>query len=331
MKSILRVALALALFPTLASAGTVGMGDSLTDEYQFPIFTPAGGDRRTAKNHVELLSGLRPVDFDFGDFSAASRGTPRNQGFEYNWGRDGSTSAEVIAEGQHTGAAGQLAAGAADTVFMTIGANDFRSVFTSPNPPEALAQAVPNLLQNVATVAQAILAASPEARLVIANLPDLRHLPELRAAVAAGLIPQPFADAVAGAIDAYNRQLALAFAGDDRVAVADFDAVIEGVMAGEQFTVGGVAIDRTTPGNEPNRLFVDSVHPGTVGQGLIANAFLTASNQKFDTDYQLLSDAEILQAAGGGPTPIPLPWGVCATLGAAPVVYVAARRRRAAA
>lgn len=92
MKFAFLVALAFALFPSPASAGTVGMGDSLTDEYQFPIFSPPGGDRRTARSYVELLSELRPGDFDFGDFSTTSRGTPRNQGFEYNRARDGAAT-----------------------------------------------------------------------------------------------------------------------------------------------------------------------------------------------------------------------------------------------
>ena len=319
----------LLLAPAAAPAGTTVMGDSLGDEYAFPIFTPAGGDRRTAKNYVELLSELRGGVFDFGAYSTASRGTPRNEGFEYNWARDGCTSAELLAEGQHTGAAGVIAAGDADAAFLTLGGNDFRSVFIAPDPPAALGQAVPALLQNVATIAQSILAADPAARLVIANVPDLRHLPELRGAVAAGLIPQAFADAVAGAIDAYNQQLAQAFADNDRVAIADLDGVIDGVMAGDSFVYGGVTIDRATPGNETNQLFVDAVHPGTVGQGLIANAFLDASNDKFATDYALLTEAEVL-AAAAAPNPIPLPAGAWAAVAAAPVLCFAARRRGAA-
>ena len=306
-----------------AHAGTAVLGDSLGDEYQFPIFRPAGGDRTNAENYVELLARHRPGDFDVGPFSVTSRGTPRNEGFEYNWARDGSTSTELLAEGQHTGAAGHIAAGRADAAFMTVGGNDFRSVFVAANPPEALGQAVPTLLQNVATVAQTILASSPTARLVIGNVPDLRRLPELRGAIAAGLIPQAFADAVAGAIDAYNQQLAATFADNDRVAIADLDAVIEDVFAGEQFVYGGVVIDRDTPGEGLDHLFVDAVHPGTVGSALIANAFLDASNDKFGTDYAPLAAAQV----------IPLPAAAWAAIVAAPVVWLSSRRalrRRAA-
>jgi phospholipase/lecithinase/hemolysin len=299
-----------------ALGGTVATGDSLSDEYAFPIFFPAGGDRRTAENYVELLSRLRPGDFDFGAYSTTSRGTPRNEGFERNWARDAATSGELLSEGQHTGAAAQIASGDADLVFMTVGGNDARTVFTSANPPEALGNFVPDLLRNVGTAAGTILAASPTARLVIANVPDLRHLPELKGAIAAGLIPQAFADAVAGAIDAYNANLAASFAGNDRVAIADIAGVIDDVMAAPEYRFDGLLIERNVPGESLDHLFVDAVHPGTVGSALIANAFLDASNAKFGTDYERIT------------TVVPLPAGAWAALAAAPVVALAARMGR---
>src|SRR4051794_31836157 len=81
-------------------AGLVGgagvMGDSLSDEYAFPIFKPPGGDRSTSLNYVQILSRTRGIDF--GSFSTASRGSPRNEGFAFNWAEDGSTSTDLIAK-----------------------------------------------------------------------------------------------------------------------------------------------------------------------------------------------------------------------------------------
>src|SRR5687767_2816125 len=61
-----------------------GLGDSLTDEYQF-----IPDDRRFARGYVELLATYRGLDF--GEFSSVSRGEPREQGYANNWASAGLT------------------------------------------------------------------------------------------------------------------------------------------------------------------------------------------------------------------------------------------------
>src|SRR6266496_721500 len=80
------------------------LGDSYTDEYQF--YAP---DRSTAHNYIEQLADDRRLDF--GAFSATSRGTPRNEGFAYNWAQSGDTSADMLADGQLSGLSAQATAG----------------------------------------------------------------------------------------------------------------------------------------------------------------------------------------------------------------------------
>ena len=83
--------------------GGIGViGDSYSDEYQF--YAP---DRSTARNWVEILAATRKLDF--GSFSIAPRGEPRNQGYAYNWARSDATTETMIATGQHTGLAAQVA------------------------------------------------------------------------------------------------------------------------------------------------------------------------------------------------------------------------------
>src|SRR5436189_6373933 len=85
--------------------GGIGViGDSYSDEYEF--YPP---DRSTARNWVEILAATRGMDF--GPYSRASRGEPRNMGFAYNWARSCATTDDVIATGQHTGLAAQMAWG----------------------------------------------------------------------------------------------------------------------------------------------------------------------------------------------------------------------------
>src|SRR6476619_6148359 len=109
-------ALLIALLTPLAPAragwrGGIGvLGDSYSDEYEF--YPP---DRSTARNWVEILATTRGVDF--GRFSAASRGEPRNRGYAYNGARSDATTDDLIATGQHTGLAAQVARGEVGLVF----------------------------------------------------------------------------------------------------------------------------------------------------------------------------------------------------------------------
>jgi hypothetical protein len=83
--------------------GGIGViGDSYFDEYQF--YAP---DRSTARNWVEILATTRKLDF--GPFSLAPRAEPRKQGYAYNWARSDATTETMIATGQHTGLAAQVA------------------------------------------------------------------------------------------------------------------------------------------------------------------------------------------------------------------------------
>src|SRR3954468_6540448 len=112
MKTLFSITLTVVLLSgtlSTARAGSPGgigvLGDSYSDEYQF--YPP---DRSTARNWVEILAATRRLDF--GAFSADRRGEPRNQGYAYNWARSDATTDDLIAAGQHTGLAAQVAGGA---------------------------------------------------------------------------------------------------------------------------------------------------------------------------------------------------------------------------
>jgi hypothetical protein len=129
----LRLAAAAFLLVPLASAragspvGIGALGDSYTDEYQF--YSP---DRSTARNWMEILSATRGLNF--GAFRTDGRDEPRNQGFEYNWARSDATTDDLIATGQHTGLAAQVARGDVQIVWIFIGGNDFIGVLKSSDP-----------------------------------------------------------------------------------------------------------------------------------------------------------------------------------------------------
>jgi lysophospholipase L1-like esterase len=275
------------------SLGGVGViGDSYADEFQF--YAP---DRSTAKNFVELLAEDRK--FNFGEFTTTLRDEPRNAGFAFDWARSGDTSGDLLAHGQHTGLASQIATGDVKYAFVFVGGNDFRGVFTSGDPIAALQAVVPTVLTNISAAVNTLLAANPNVKIVIGAVPGVGILPEARYAVAAGILPQALVDGADAAAAALNGQLRLLADSSDQIAVANVDGLVRRIFAKDKFKVGGVEIDRNLPSNEPNHLFLaDGIHGGTIVQGLLANTFIKAIDLEFGAHIKKLSSREILKNAG---------------------------------
>lgn len=298
----LLTASALILLPgTLAHAdflhGIGAMGSSTTEEYQFQ-----GGARATARNWVEILAATRGLNF--GSFTTASRGVPRNQGYEYDWGLSRASTADLLSQGQHTGLAGQIARGEVTLAFHWIGTNDFRNVLNAPVPPPSLSPSVvPTAVANFTTALNTVLAASPDVRVVVPTTYDERLLPYVGQRVASGQLSQGLVDEASLAIRQYNAQITAIALSDSRVAVTDLAGLFEDIMARDRFSVGGLQMDRINSGVQPDRFFVDNLHPGTVAQGLIANAFLDTIDARFGAGVRRLDEAEIVAFARAVPEP----------------------------
>jgi len=282
------------------------LGDSYGDEYQF-----YGPDRATARNWVEQLS--QDSNVSFGKFSRTDPDGPKNAGFEYDWAVSGATSSDMIAGGQLSGLTPEVASGHVDLVSVFIGGNDFRDVFTvlatqGPAAAQAaLMSAVPTVVTNIAIVAGSltspdIVAANPHIDLVLTTIPKLSHLPEVRRALLAVPQIQPFVDAVDGAVQIVNQHIFGIAAASDRIGVADFSGLVDEWFAGPELRVGKVVINRDeleNPTNEPRGLVLaDGIHPGTIGQGLLANLIVQTANDKFATHVHTLSSRDMLTNAG---------------------------------
>ncbi len=274
--------------------GAIGVvGDSYSDEYEF--YPP---DRSTARNWVEILAATRGLDF--GGYSTAGRGEPRNQGFEYNWARSDATTADMIATGQHTGLAAQVARGEVGLVVVYIGGNDFINALKAPDPPAALADVLPRALANHRAAVEALREASPDVKLVLATLSDIRNLPEFDRPIRTGQIPLAVADAFTAAIKQYNAQIKAIAASDRRVAVIDLDMTTRfaNLVCRDRVVVDGVRMDRANPGNAVGHFFLaDWRHPGTVGQGLLAKLFVDTINARFGAGVAPLDEHEIVSFA----------------------------------
>jgi len=279
--------LLLALLPAAHAApqGGIGvLGDSYSDEYQF--YPP---DRSTARNWVEILAEARGLDF--GRFRAGGWGEPRNGGYEFNWARSGATTDDLIAAGQHTGLAAQVAAGRVAVVWIFIGGNDFLHALGAPDPDAALALALPRALANYRRAFEAILGAHPAVNVVAATVPDIRHLPEF-----AGRLALNRAAAFTAAIARFNDQVRALAAADPRVALVDLDllARLGSLLARDRVPVAGRRLDRARPGNDPDCFFLaDGRHPGTLAQGQMARLFVATINAKFDAGIPPLTAPEV--------------------------------------
>jgi hypothetical protein len=272
------------------------IGDSYSDEYQF--YAP---DRSTARNWVEILAATRKLDF--GPFSIAPRAEPRNQGFAYNWARSDATTETMIATGQHTGLAAQVAHGDVTLAVMFIGGNDFINAVKAPDPLAALRQAGPRAEANFEHAFQTILAAHPDVKLVVATVPDIRHLPEFCAAIRAEQLSSACALAATATMAHYNAQIRALSCHNPRVSVLDLDMVtrLRDRLNPETVSVAGRPIERWVPGNDPTHLFLaDLRHLGTVGQGLLAQLAVAAIDEKFHAEVAPLTQREILEFASIG-------------------------------
>ena len=302
-----------------AQAAAIGvLGDSLGAEYQF-----AEAPRPGARNYVELLALFRGLDF--GDFSTASRGEPRLEGYEYNWANaaefkpGGVVGTDLFAMGQVQGLAGQVAGGLVDTVYLTIGGNDFRGIAVGGDPNVILT----DLFTSTVGAVQALKAANPNVRIVIANVVDITKVPAAQQALIANPALAANFAMLDGATAQYNANLAGFFAADPNVAIADINAVLDTLLVTQ--AVNGQPIDTLNPGFGPGHLFVDEIHPGTVGSAFIANAFVDASNTRFGTTISPFGQAEMLRIAAA-PLAVPLPAAAWIGIACVPLVLRSARR-----
>jgi hypothetical protein len=293
-----------------ASGVTIGaLGDSYSDEYRF--YPP---DLSQARNWVEILESTGRASF--GPFSKSSRGEPRDQGFATDWARNGATTSDMVAD-QLPGLVSQTAKGQVKYASIFVGGNDFLYFLQGVEPQlqsspgglspaqmaafqEQLAQTTATAEVNVGTAVAALLAASPRVKLVITTVPTVADTPIVRQAEAALPQAQPLVDATSQAIAQYDQALRnIAAINPSRIALNDLavESAALSQVPGGSVPFGGTTIDLTTPGRDYHHFFVDPVHIGTVGQGLVANSIIQALDASFHARIQPLTNRQIVQFA----------------------------------
>jgi lysophospholipase L1-like esterase len=232
-----------------------------------------------------------PYEVNFPGWNFGGAGNP------YNVAVGGATSATLLSQGQHTAVASLVAAGNVNLATLLIGGNDFNANATQIASGSLAGTALTTLshgvVTNIDTAMDTVLAEHPFG-MVVASLPDGVLSPGGRA-----IFNTPTKQARGNAaVDQFNSLLlpevlsrGLAYI-DLAMAIRDLNAT--------PFIVGGVTIDMVNASSDATHFFQDSLHPAAVGNGIIANEIMTAVNLRYGTHYALLTDQQILTAAGLG-------------------------------
>jgi len=281
------------------------MGDSNSDEYRADENDRGGTYASTTLNWNEQLQRYRGIDIGpWGSWSGT-----RHSGYEYNWALTGSTAEDVVATGQATGLAQQVAAGRINTVVLYVGANDFAiwnntyaNIYKDVLAGEALKEYIDNIVSSIATAIDTVRTAGA-VNIIVTNLLDRSQ--------GAGFIarfPDPAKrQTVTNAIIAVNVGIDNLVRARRNVALVDLYNYLDSPkyksrinLARSTVTVGREQISFATPEDEPHHVMLsDDEHSGTVVQCLLANyIFIDPINSKFGRRIKPFTDEECLANAG---------------------------------
>ncbi len=250
------------------------MGDSITDVYAKYVGTnPLNGlplwGNNGDQNWVEQLVAMRPASVMINNLGVA-----------------GATSVNLIAQGQPSTTAGLVFQGIVDNATLIIGMNDIVAYLMTVNSGGS-PDATPFVNKLAMDVQMAVDTAQTggKVRLVIGNVPDITKLPQIQAIIGANV---NLANLVSNAVVAANKKIE-DFASARGIPVVDLYSLLK--LNPGPLTIGGAQVS--------GLLAPDGFHPGTVLQGLLANAIFEAEKIGYGCTVAglKLSDQEILDTA----------------------------------
>jgi hypothetical protein len=211
----------------------------------------------------------------------------------YNVAVGGATSTTLLSpQQQHIKVRNFVQQGKVDVASLSIGGNDYGgnalNLLLGNVNPEVLADQV---IDNISTAIDTVLSADPKG-MIVWSVPDMS-----KTAIGQQYVVTPELQAIAdNFMDLVNIPLKQEVL--DRGLVYIDLAQTMADLESSPLYVGGVLINTKTASSNATHLWQDGIHPGAVGNGLFANLALTALNLGYGTNYSLLSDLEILTAAG---------------------------------
>jgi len=246
----------------------------------------AMGDSGTAgggvnKSWVPVLVNERGLNFGPGANS-------------YNVAQGGATTSSLLANGQHTAMAALTSSGDVTIASLLIGTNDFGTAtgaqLINGTLTAAQVQAFINgRVNNIVAAADTVLTAGPEG-FVLFGVPDVTMMPQANSLNTAQV------GRVRDAITAMNAQLQ-SYAIDEGITYIHTDLAMQSLLGSGLVSIGGVSIDVDNSGTGAF-FFRDGIHPGPIGNGLVANILIEALNDGYGQSLVPLNDFEILSLAG---------------------------------
>jgi lysophospholipase L1-like esterase len=277
------------------------IGDSLTDEY----FEDGYGYARSwAQQLVEFRNiSMGPTAAQAG---VGSWGEPRRAGFQDNWARFASTTAEALGSGQHTGVADGITNRGVSHVVMFIGQNDmapWRGIYSnwydsvwSPAQEQAYFDQVINNYRALLTPA-----INAGGKVVLSSVIDLGALPWTYE-----LFVDPPRRALASAAMQRFALRARDLARELAIPFFDMNAYATAILGPASnptptLLIGNVPIRLTQRGfnaaDQDTGWVFDGIHPNTPVQALWANGIAYSLNQAHGTSIPLFTEADILANA----------------------------------
>lgn len=240
------------------------LGDSLTDTY---VGRPYAGDNL---GWTDLLSAHRSDRVSVFNVAAA-----------------GSTSSDLIANGQHKALGSLGRPGVIPYATLTVGANDILGFVYQINPADPATfdptPHVQRLVGNIQTAVTELKAAG--ALVVLGNVPDITNTPAMQQQLAGN---PDLAALVSGMTQAVNGELKT-LARRERLALVDLEGLNK--LSQNPVVLDGVDVQ--------SYLYApDGFHPSTIGSALLANAELEALRIAYGVDVPRFSNADILGFAG---------------------------------
>lgn len=270
------------------------VGDSLSDEY---ATYPYGIG---AINWVMFLEKTNKGEL--GDFKSL-RMYPRLYGYEYNWARVGATTADLLAENQHTGLENQIRTGKIEVAVVFIGANDFReaydAIYNNEWTQAQKDQFVDGFKDRISVAIDTLYNAGPK-MLVIATVPDLGDSANYR------FNNYPEADNRQNVTDLLIRtnDWIKEKAEENGSIVLDLFSYFKEMVDEPIYRYHGFRIDTTSGGSDPQKFFaIDAFHPGSMPQSRIANRLLIMIE---DERVKRINDKNLAERADNETTPFVL-------------------------
>jgi phospholipase/lecithinase/hemolysin len=311
------------------------LGDSLTDEYEF--YPPDRTAAQNWVQILSTLRGGQngtPDQVDFGAFSSTSRGETRNQGYAQNWARSGATATlypfdknklylnltnpyslkqELDGVDPKKGMDGLLTqpggVSGLNVVTLLIGGNDFADSVENEILQDKSASQVyvdlfshiftdaglqTNILDPIKSAIKQIEAAAvkdnnPNLDIVLVSTPDVTLTP---------LAPSAGKDisGIAKLVDTAESKLVTKL-DNPHLGFVDINSLFNGFIANP--VIDNMYVDPNGAGPLASDLFVgDGFHPGSIAQGILANAIANEIDTKWDPGaITLLTPAEIVNNA----------------------------------